>query len=336
MRAIIQTRYGSPADLEAGDTPKPVAGEGEVLARVRATSVHPDVWHVVSGRPLVLRFMGSGILRPKRVIPGTDMAGIVEAVGPGVTRFQPGDRVFGETSPAHQWINGGAYAEYVAAPEDMLASIPEGVSFEAAAAVPTSGVIALQNLRERSRIGPGRKVLVNGAGGGVGSIALQVAKAHGAHVTAVDKGHKLDMLRSLGADEVVDFTREDFTRRGERYDLIFDVPGDRRFRHLKRALKPEGRYVPIGHDHWGSAGRRVFGLIPHFVTLMLLGRFMPQLRGPKEPLRTRSEALGMLRDLLETGALTPVVESAYPLDEVTEAFRHVMEDEPLGKVLLIP
>lgn len=336
MKAIVQDRYGSPESLELREVEDPVAGEGEVLVRVRAASLHPDVWHVVSGRPYVLRLMTGALSGPKNPIPGTDMAGIVESLGKGATRFRPGDPVFGETIAAQAWINGGAYAELVSVHQDLLELKPDNVTFEQAASVPTSGYIALQNLRDRSRLEPGRTVLINGGGGGVGALALQIAKARGAHVTAVDSTGKLDVLRSLGADEVIDFTREDFIRRGVRYDLIFDVPGSRPFSVFTRALKPGGRYVPIGHDRFGRAGRRVFGLIPHFLKLMILSRFVEQLRGPGIPFLTKREAMVVLRDLLEAGKITPVIDSTYPLDEAREAFRHMMEDETRGKVILTP
>ncbi len=281
MKAIVQDKYGSPdAVLELREIDKPVIGDDEVLVRVRAASVHPDVWHVVTGRPYVLRLMGAGVLRPKNPVPGTDVAGLVESVGRDVTRFGPGDEVFGETHTELQWRNGGAFAEYVSVPQDALALKPDNITFEQAASVPTSGFIALLNLRDPSQLRPGQKVLVNGAGGGVGALALQLAKAHGAHVTAVDTTSKLSMLRSLGADQVMDYTREDFTRRGVRYDLIFDVPGNHPFSACKRALEPDGRYVLIGHEQFGASGKRVFGLLPHFFKLMFLSRFGRQLRGP--------------------------------------------------------
>jgi NADPH:quinone reductase-like Zn-dependent oxidoreductase len=201
MKAIVQEKYGSPYDLALREVDRPLIGDDDVLVRVHAASVHPDVWHVVIGRPYVLRLMGAGFSKPKNPIPGTDMAGIVESVGKAVTRYRQGDGVFGETIATHQWTNGGAFAEYVSVREDWLALKPGNVTFEQAAAVPTSGFIALHNLRDASQVGPGRKVLINGAGGGVGALALQFAKAHGAHVTAVDSTNKLSMLRSLGADE---------------------------------------------------------------------------------------------------------------------------------------
>jgi NADPH:quinone reductase-like Zn-dependent oxidoreductase len=334
MKAIVQERYGSPDDLELREVEKPVVGDDDVLVRVRAASVHPDVWHVVKGRPYVLRLMGAGFSRPKNPIPGTDMAGIVESVGKGVTRLRPGDPVFGETIATQQWINGGAFAEYVSVPQDLLALKPDNITFEQAASVPTSGYIALQNLRDPSRLRPGQTVLINGAGGGVGALTLQLAKAYGAHVTAVDSTRKLGMLRSLGADEVIDFTEEDFTQLGVRYDLIFDVPGNHPFSACRRALKPDGRYVLIGHERFGASGKRVFGLIPHFLKLIFLSRFVKQLRGPGIPMPTKKEAMAVLRDLLEAGKITPVIDSTYHLSEAREAFRHMIEDEIQGKVII--
>src|SRR5918999_2456505 len=201
MKAIVHHEYGSPDDvLELEDIEKPVVKDDEVLVRVHAASVHPDVWHVVKGLPYVLRLMGAGLLKPKNSVPGTDEAGYVEAVGKDVTLFRPGDEVFGESVRGHQWHNGGAYAEYASVPEDQLALKPANLTFEQAAAVPTSGIITLQGLREYGQVQPGQKVLVNGAGGGVGTIAVQLAKSYGAAVTGVDSTGKLDLLRSLGAD----------------------------------------------------------------------------------------------------------------------------------------
>jgi NADPH:quinone reductase-like Zn-dependent oxidoreductase len=337
MKAIVQERYGSPDDLEFREVDKPVVGDDEVLVRVRAASLHPDVWHVVSGRPYVLRLMGAGFSKPKNPIPGTDMAGIVESVGKSVTQFRPGDPVFGETIATQQWTNGGAFAEYVSVHQDLLALKPGNVTFEQAASVPTSGFIALQNLLgSLGQWRPGQMVLINGGGGGVGALALQITKAYGAHVTAVDSTGKLGMLRSLGADEVVDYTREDFTRRGVRYDLIFDVPGNYPFSACRRALKPDGRYVLIGHEGFGASGKRVFGLIPYFLKLMALSRFVKQLRGSGLPMPTKKEAIAVLRELLESGKITPIIDSTYHLSEVREAFRHMIEDETQGKVIITP
>ncbi len=335
MKAIVQEKYGSPDDLELREVDTPAVGDDEVLVRVRAASVHPDVWHVVSGRPYVLRLMGAGFCKPRHPIPGTDMAGIVESVGKSVTQFRQGDEVFGETIGAHQWTNGGAFAEYVSVRQDWLALKPDNITFEQAASVPTSGFIALQNLRDASQLRPGQKVLVNGGGGGVGALALQLAKAYGAHVTAVDSASKLSMLRSLGADQVVDYTQEDFTRGGVRYDLIFDVPGNHSFSACKRALKRDGRYVLIGHEKFGASGKRVFGIIPHFFKLMFLSRFVKQLRGPSSSMMpSRKGAMAVLRELLEAGKITPIIDSTYPLSEAGEALRHMIEDELQGKVII--
>jgi NADPH:quinone reductase-like Zn-dependent oxidoreductase len=336
MKAVVQRRYGSPDHLEVREVDRPAVGEDEVLVRVRAASLHPDVWHVVTGRPYVLRLMGAGVAKPRNPIPGTDVAGVVESAGKNVTRFGVGDPVFGETIVSHQWTNGGAFAEYVSVPQDLLARKPENVTFEQAASVPTSGYIALLNLPDVSRWRPGRRVLVNGAGGGVGALALQMMKAFSAHVTAVDTAGKLDMLRSLGADEVVDGTREDFTRRGARYDLVFDVPGNRTFSACRRVLEPDGRYVLIGHEGFGASGKPVLGLLPHFLGLMVLSRFVRHLRGPRLPMPTKKEAIAFFRGLLERGKITPIVDSTFPLSQVGEAFRHMMEDELHGKVILTP
>lgn len=335
MKAVVQRRYGSPYDLELQDLDVPRVGDGEVLVRVHAASVHPDVWHVLCGRPYVLRFMGGGILRPRNPIPGTDMAGVVEVVGKDVDQFQVGDGVFGETCARHAWANGSAYAEFVCVRPDWLALKPPNVTFEQAAVVPSAGFIALQNLRPSKDRLAGRHVLINGAGGGVGSITLQVAKAYGAEVTGVDIAKKLPMLRQLGADQTIDFKVEDFTLGDVRYDLIVDIPGVRRLSDFKRVLKPDGRYVPIGHEGFGTS-RRVLGLIPHFLTVMLLARFDSQLRGPRVPLPTRTETLAMLRALLESGDLTPVIDRAFPLSEVSDAIRHLIEGEPCGKVIVLP
>jgi NADPH:quinone reductase-like Zn-dependent oxidoreductase len=336
VKAIIQKKYGSFTDLELQEVARPPVGDDDVLVRVRAASLHPDVWHMITGRPYVLRLMGAGLLRPRQPIPGTDMAGIVESVGARVRQFRPGDEVFGETIRSHQWTNGGAFAEYVSARPEWLACKPANITFEQAAAVPTSGFIALLNFREVGRLRPGQQVLVNGGAGGVGSIAVQLARAHGARVTAVDGPAKLSVLRSLGAHEVIDYTREDFTRRGIRYDLIFDVPGNRPYSELRQALAPDGRYIPIGHEHFGKTDRPVLGLLPHFLGLMLRARFVKQLRGPGLPAPTRQQAMAALKELLEAGKLTPIIASTYSLSEVGEALRHMVEDDPCGKVIITP
>jgi NADPH:quinone reductase-like Zn-dependent oxidoreductase len=336
MKAVYQSKYGSPGDLEIREVDIPDVGEDEVRVQVQAASLHPDVWHMVTGRPLALRLMGGGLFGPKHPIPGSDMAGVVESVGAKVTRFKPGDEVLGESTLEHQWTNGGAFAEYVSVREDWLAPKPGNVSFEQAASVPTSGFIALTNLRDNTRFQGGRKVLVNGAGGGVGSLALQIVKAHGAHVTAVDSGDKLDMLRSLGADELLDYRETDFTRTGARYDLIFDVIGNHKFSRCRRALLHDGGYVLIGHEGYGAAGSRLFGIMPYFFKLMVLSRFVKQLRGPRTALPTRAQAMAVLGELLAKGKIRPVIDSSYPFSEVHRAFRRLIDENPLGKVILVP
>ncbi|MGI5268047.1 NAD(P)-dependent alcohol dehydrogenase [Nonomuraea sp. CA-218870] len=309
---------------------RPTPRDDEVLVRVRAASVHPDVWHVVTGRPYVLRIMGSGLRRPKNLVPGTDMAGVVESAGAAVTRFRPGDEVFGETLRGMQWKNGGAYAEYVAVPEDHLAPKPVVVGFEQAACVPTAGLITLLNLPP----GPLGNVLVNGAGGGVGGCALQIAKARGATVTGVEHPDRLDLVKALGADHVIDYTVEDFTRRGERYDLIVDIPGNHSFAECRRALTPDGTYVLIGHDHYGAAGRQVLGSLPRFAGLMARSAFQRQLPRPTRATPPVKESMAVLGDLLAQGKLSPVVDRAFPLAEAGAALRYLTGGTARGRIVL--
>jgi NADPH:quinone reductase-like Zn-dependent oxidoreductase len=333
VKAIVQERYGPPDLLHVDEVDTPVAGDNEVLVRVHAASVHPDVWHMVRGLPYVLRLMGAGLRRPRNPIPGTDVAGRVEAVGRDVARFRPGDEVFGESIRGNSWANGGAYAEYVTVPEEALAHKPGNVTFAQAASVPTAGLIAWNNLRQ-GRLGDGRRVLVNGAAGGVGSIAVQLAKAHGAHVTGVDTTAKLELIRSLGADRVIDYTREDFTRGTERYDLILDIPGNHPFAACRRALATDGTYVLVGHDHFGGAGRRVLGSLPRFIRLMAMAPFVHQLPRASFSLPPKRDALALLRRLLESGQLTPVIDRTYPLAEVPEAIRYLQSGRARGRVVI--
>jgi NADPH:quinone reductase-like Zn-dependent oxidoreductase len=333
MKAIVQDRYGPPEVLALREIDVPASKDDEVLVRVRAASVHPDVWHVVTGRPFVLRLMGAGLVRPRTRVPGTDMAGLVESVGSSVTRFRPGDEVFGETLRGYQWRNGGAFAEYVSAPENALAAKPGNVTFEQAAAVPTSGLIALLNLPD-GRLKKARRVLVNGAGGGVGSVAVQLATAYGATVTGVDGPAKLDLVRSLGADRVIDYTREDFTRGDERYDLIVDIPGNHPFPDCRRALTPDGTYVLIGHDHYGNAGRRWLGSLPRFLGLAVRSPFTSQLPGLSFSVPAKQDQMAILSGLLEAGKLTPVVDRTYPLAEAREALRQLATGDARGKIVI--
>lgn len=337
MKAIVQDKYGSPEDvLQLREIEIPAIGDDEVLVRVHAASVHADVWHVVTGRPYVLRLMGSGVLRPKNPVPGTDAAGIVEAVGKDVTRFRTGDEVFGETHMKFQWVNGGAFAEYVSIPQDALELKPQGVSFEEAASVPTSGLIALYNLQMGGQIQPGQSVLINGAGGGVGTIAVQLAKTYGAHVTGVDSAERMEMLRSLGTDHVIDYTREDFTSRGRQYDLILDVASNLSLKACKGSLTPKGIYVLIGHDHYGKATGRLLGSIPRFFSLFALSPFVSQLPTPNFSPQRKGDAMAVLKEFLEKGKLTPVIDRTYPLEEVSEAMRYLQEGQTRGKIIITP
>ena len=243
MKAIVQERYGPADTLKLAEIDRPTAKDGEVLVRVRASSVHADVWHAMRGVPYVLRIMGSGLRRPKHRVPGTDLAGHIESIGANVTRFEPGHEVFGQSVRANLWRNGGALAEYAAVPEAMPELKPARLTFEQAAAVPTSGSLAVQHVRDEGRTQPGQTVLINGAGGAVGTFAVQVAKAYGANVTGVDAPEKLDVLRSLGTDEILDYTQEDFTQREERYNFILDIAGNHPWSECRRALAPNGTYV---------------------------------------------------------------------------------------------
>lgn len=334
MKAIVQHGYGSPDDVLAlQNVDVPVVGDNEVLVRVHAASVHPDVWHVVRGWPFILRVMGSGLRSPKNQVPGTDIAGKVEAVGAHVTRFQPGDEVFGESVRGHQWHNGGAFAEYVSVPGDTLALKPANVTFEQAASVPTSGLIALASFQQ-GKVRSGQKVLVNGAAGGVGGPGVQIAKAHGADVTGVDHTDKLDLVRSLGADHVIDYTREDFTQGGERYDLILDIPGNHPFAAVRRALEPDGIYVLVGHDRYGDSMGRWLGSIPRMLRLVAMSAFVNQLPKPTASTPDKQEAMAILTGYMDTGKITPVIDRTYPLAEVPEAIRYLESGQSRGKVVI--
>jgi NADPH:quinone reductase-like Zn-dependent oxidoreductase len=333
MKAIVQVRYGSADVLELREIERPTTGEDEVLVRVRATSVHPDVWHALRGVPYVLRIMGSGLRRPKNQVPGTDVAGIVESVGKNVTRFRPGDEVFGPSVGANLWGNGGTFAEYAAVSEARLERKPANLTFEQAASVLTSGPIAVQGIRDEGRVRSGQKVLINGAGGGVGTIAVQLAKAYGAEVTAVDAPVKLDMLRSIGADRVVDYTAEDFTKGDERYDVVMDIAGNHTWSELRRVLTADGSYVLIGHDQYGGSGHRWLGSLGRFFKLMVISPFVSQLhpfRGAKDP----GDRVAVLKELVEAGKITPVIDRTFPLDEAPDAIRYLESGAAQGKVVL--
>ncbi|SMY12450.1 NADPH:quinone reductase [Brevibacterium jeotgali] len=336
MRAVVQRGYGPPAEvLRVRDVCRPAPGEGEVLVRVRAASVHPDVWHVVAGLPRVLRLMGSGLRRPSPAVPGTDVAGTIAAVGAGVHQFAAGDEVFGETTAGMQWRNGGAYAEYVVAQADGLATKPSDTTFEQAATVPTAGLIALLNLPDLETWEPGRRVLVIGAAGGVGAIAVQLARTAGAQVTGVDHSSKLDLLRGLGASRVVDYTQDDVTQGGESYDLVFDVAGVRPYAAYRPILTARGRYVVIGHDHFGARGRRLLGSVPRMIGLMARSFVDPRLPRPTAA-PGRRESMARLQELLADGRLTPVVDRTFQLEQAGEAIGHLASGAARGRVVVVP
>jgi NADPH:quinone reductase-like Zn-dependent oxidoreductase len=323
MEAIVQDEYGSPDVLELRDIDKPEITEEEVLVRVRAAGVNPGDWAIMSGLPYIARPV-YGLRKPKNAVRGTDVAGTVEAVGAGVTRLRPGEEVFG-------WCGGlgGAFAEYAAASEDALAPKPANLTFEQAAAVPMAGLVALQALRDHGGVWAGQEVLINGASGGIGTFAVQIAKAIGAEVTGVCSTRNVDMVRSIGADHVIDYTQEDFTHKDQRYDLILDNVANHSLSDLRRALSPKGTLVPNGggfDNHWFANGGRVVGA--HVLNRFVGHRLRPFLVSPK------LEDLVVLKELIEAGKVTPVIDRAYPLGETPEAVGHVGEGHARGKVAI--
>jgi NADPH:quinone reductase-like Zn-dependent oxidoreductase len=335
VRAIVQERYGPhQAVLHLAELPRPVPGPGQVLVRVRATSVHADVWHAVNGLPYVLRLMGSGLRAPKQPVPGTDLAGEVVELGAGASRFAVGDRVFGEVTAANQWSNAGTCAEFRAVDEALLGVIPDPLDFQEAAAVPTAALIALTNLRDQGRVQDGQRVLVNGAGGAVGVWAVQLAKAFGAHVTAVDAASKLDLLVDLGADQVVDYARQDFTRMGVRFDLVLDIVSQAPFSDVRRALEPDGTFVLVGHDQYGRSGHRVLGSLGRMLPLLAASPFVKQLPGIRSG-PSREVNWDTLVELLDAGRIRPVVDGrTFPLEQVADAIDHVTAGVAKGRVVV--
>ncbi len=314
MKAIVRARYGSPDGLEVRDIEKPVTGDNEVLVRVQAASINAADWHLLKRFPQVILLM---LRRPLSRVAGYDMSGRVEAVGAHVTRFKIGDDVFGA---AH-----GAFAEYAAATEDHLALKPGNLTFEQAAAIPGAGCSALQGLRDKARVRAGDRVLIYGAGGGVGTFAVQVAKSLGAHVTAVTSTSKMDLLRSIGADAVIDYTTEDFVERDARYDVLFDLGADRAFADRWRVLTPSGKLVLCG------APSRLIGFVPMLMSLLIPhdGR-----RPVTFMARVAHADLDVLRRMAEAGQLLPVIDRRYSLSEVRDAMRHVGTRQARGKVVM--
>jgi NADPH:quinone reductase-like Zn-dependent oxidoreductase len=321
MKAMVYTEYGSPDVLRLEEVEKPTPGEGEVLVVVRAASVNYPDWSFVRGEPFMVRLMGAGLFRPKNPILGADIAGRVEAVGSNATQFQPGDEVYGDISAC----GFGGFAEYVAVPENVLARKPANATFEEAAAVPMAAVVALQGLRDEGGIQAGQRVLIVGASGGNGSFAVQIAKAFGAEVTGVCSGRNCELVCSIGADHVIDYTQEDFAQGPQRYDLILATAGYRSIFDYRRALAPEGTYVVTG------------GAMAQIFQPMLLGPWIGltgrQKMGNLSAVSDR-EDLAFVTHLIEAGEVVPVIDRRYPLRELPEALRYYGEGHARGKVVI--
>ena len=317
MKAIVYTKYGPPDVLQLKEVEKPTPKDNEVLVKINAASLNSSDWELLRGTPFVVRLWG--LLKPRYKILGSDIAGRVEAVGRNVKQFQRGDDVFGDIFG--RW---GGFAEYVCARENALVLKPASMTFEEVAAAPQSAAIALQGLRDKGQIQPGQKVLINGAGGGAGTFAVQIAKSFGAEVTAVDSTRKLDMMRSIGADHVIDYTREDFTRNGQRYDLILDVAVYRSVFDCKRALSAKGTYVMVG----GSLAR-IFQGVFLGLWFSMTGTKKMGLLGV-EP----NKGLAFMNELFEAGKVVPVIDRRYPLSEVPEALRYLGAGHAKGKVVI--
>jgi NADPH:quinone reductase-like Zn-dependent oxidoreductase len=322
MKAIVRDKYGSPDVLQLRDIDKPEITDDEVLVRVHAAGVGRDVWHIMTGLPYPIRLAGYGLRAPKNPVLGSDVAGVVEAVGKNVTRFQPDDEVFG--------IGKGSYAEYVCAREDKLAPKPANLTFEQAAVVAICGLTALQGLRDHGRVEPGQKALIIGASGGVGTYAVQLAKAFGAHVTGVCSTKKVEMVRSIGADHIIDYTQEDFAEGDQRYDLILDIGGNSSLARLRRALTPRGTLVIVG----GETDGRWLGGTDRQLRALMLSRFVGQKLGTFVSSENHEDMI-VLKDLIESGKLTPVIDRTYPLSEVPEAIRYLEQGHARGKVVII-
>ena len=317
MKAIVQDHYGSEDSLEFGEVDRPRIGDAEVLLRVHAASVHVGDWMLMTGVPLFMR-LATGLRRPKNPVPGTDVAGTVEAVGKDVTKLRPGDEVFG-------WCTGG-FAEFARASQDHVVPKPANLTFEQAAAVGVSATTALQQLRDEGKIQPGQKVLINGASGGVGTVAVQIAKAFGAEVTAVCSTRNVDMVRSIGADHVIDYTKEDYTKGGPRYDFILDNVGNHSLSENRRALTPNGRLLPNGGGHSGGA-------LGNLIKAHLTAFFVRQQARPAIKFQNPAD-LAALKTLVETGKVVPVLDATYPLRDASRAVGHVGAGHARGTVVI--
>src|SRR5271157_1226577 len=321
MKAMVYTKYGPPDMLHLQEVPQPVPRDDEVLIRVRAASVNARDWHLLRADPFFIRLMVGGLLRPKRPILGADMAGRVEAVGSGVRQFRPGDEVFGYLSR----YGGGTFAEYVCAGENEIARKPANLSFEQTASVPVAAITALQGLRDKGHIRSGQKVLIQGASGGVGMFAVQIARSFGAEVTGVCSTRNQDMVRSIGAEHVIDYKKEDFTRSGQRYDLILAVNGYHPILDYLRALSPDGIYIVTG------------GSMIQLFQAMSRGRRISKAENRNTfvvSLVQSQEDLILMKELLESGKVLPVIDGCYPLMEAAEAFRYFEEEHAKGKVVI--
>jgi NADPH:quinone reductase-like Zn-dependent oxidoreductase len=319
MKAIVYYNYGSPDVLKCEEIEKPAAGDNEVSIKVRAASVNPLDWHFMRGAPYVVRIM-TGLLKPKVTRLGVDVAGQVEAVGRNVTQFKPGDEVFGACR--------GAFAEYACTAESAVVMKPDNVTFEQAGSVHVAALTALQGLRDKGRIQPGQKVLINGAAGGVGTFAVQIAKSFGAEVTGVCSTRNVDMVRSIGADRVIDYTQEDFTKTGQHYDIFFDCFANHSLSACRRVLNPKGIYIAVG----GPSGSTI-GILAGWITALVWSWFVSQ-KFVTFMARSNKEDLTILRELMATGKVTPVIDRRYKLSEVPEAIRYLEEGHARGKVVI--
>jgi NADPH:quinone reductase-like Zn-dependent oxidoreductase len=321
MKAIVYSKYGSPDVLSLDDIDQPVAKDNEVLVRVRAAAANPADWHMMRGDPYLVQLV-SGLRKPRHLmVLGSDVAGEVVAVGKNVSRFRPGDEVFAETMT-------GGFAEYIAVPEDILGPKPVNLTHEQAAAVPMAANTALQALRDRGRVGAGQRVLINGASGGVGTFAVQIAKFYGAEVTGVCSGGNVDLVRSIGADQVIDYTSEDFTAGKQRYDLIVDTVSNHSLAQIRRVLTPKGSFVPVG-----AGGGRWLGPGGYMLRALLLSPFVSQTMAPVRE-KPNAADLQVLKELVEAGHVTPVIDRTYPLDQAADAVRYLEEGHVRGKVVI--
>ena len=326
MKAITQAAFGSADVLRLREVPKPSPQAGEVLVQVRAGSPNPWDWHFMRGLPYISRIAGAGLRKPKNTILGSDVAGQVEAVGAGVTQSHPGDAVFG-------FVGAGAFAEYVSVPQDFLGPKPANLTYEQAATIPLAGMTALQGLGDVGQIRAGQHVLIIGASGGVGTLAVQIAKSFGATVTGVCSTHNVELVRSIGADHVIDYTRDDVTRRGTTYDLIFQLGGTTSPGAFRRILTPSGRLVLSSGDSPGRVIGRVIGPMGRMARAVILSAFIGQTLRPLTTRRSRQD-LEQLRDLIEAGKVTPVIEATYPLSASADAVRHLEAGRVRGKLAI--